>query len=104
VWVVGATAASDTTAPQFWVDDERNVVVRMILHDAPNSPVVDVHLDGYVPAGQGWLGTVVKIHVGGRLAQDERYTRWTPDAPLDAALFDPARWLNAPHWARTGGS
>ena len=28
VWVVGATAAADTTSPQFWVDQQRNVVVR----------------------------------------------------------------------------
>ena len=31
VWVVGAKTASDTTSPQFWVDRDRNVVVRGLI-------------------------------------------------------------------------
>jgi hypothetical protein len=102
VWVVGAASAADSVAPQFWVDAERLVVVRMLLQESPAAPVMDVHIDGYVPAGRGWLGTDVKIHVGGRLVQEERYTDWAPGARLDDALFDPSRWLAAPHWARKG--
>ena len=99
-WVVGASAAADTTSPQFWVDTERAVVVRMILRQAPTAPVLDVHIDGYVNAGGGMLGTEVLIHVNGKLAQEERYSEWKTDVPLSEALFDPAQWSTAPHWAR----
>ena len=101
VTVVGATAASDTTSPQFWIDEATNVLVRMVLHDAAaNSPVLDVHLDGYVPAGKGMLGTDVKIYLNGKLYQEERYTDWKTDVNLDDALFDPLQWTTAAHWGK----
>ena len=100
-WVVGATSAADTTSPQFWVDTARKVVVRMILHDEPASPVVDVTLDGYEPVGKAWLATKVMINVGGKLVQEEIYTDWKANVPLSDALFDPAQWTTAPHWGRT---
>ena len=101
VWVVGTTAPTDTTSPQFWVDTARKVVVRMILHDDPASPVVDVTLDGYEPVGKAWLATKVMINVGGKLVQEEIYTDWKANVPLSDALFDPAQWTTAPHWGRT---
>jgi hypothetical protein len=103
-WVVGTTSASDTTSPQFWVDAERNVVVRALLRDAPEAPVMDVRFDGYVPAGKAWLATDVKIYVGGRLVQEEVYTDWKTDVKLDEALFDVTQWMTAPHWGRKPGS
>ena len=53
VWIVGAASPSDTTSPQFWIDIERNVVVRMMIIPAPNAGPMDIHLDGYVPLEQG---------------------------------------------------
>jgi hypothetical protein len=99
VWVVGTTAA-DTTSPQFWVDVERNVVVRFLLHPEPSAPVLDVLLDGYERVGKAWLATQVRIHSGGRLVQEERYADWKIGMPLDPALFDITRWTSAPHWGR----
>ena len=101
VWVVGTTSASDTTSPQFWVDDDRNVVVRMVLQESPEAPVMDVHIDGYAPAGKGWIGADVKILRGGKVVQEEIYTQWKTDVKLDAALFDPAQWTTAAHWAKS---
>jgi outer membrane lipoprotein-sorting protein len=102
VWVVGTTSAADTTSPQFWVDADRNVVVRMLL-ETPDAQVMDVHIDGYAPAGKGWLGADVKIHVGGKVVQEEIYTEWKTDVKLDEALFDPTQWTTAAHWARKAG-
>jgi len=99
VWVVGA-AAGDTTSPQLWVDAERNVLVRMILAGADGRPPLDVSLDGYVPAGRGWLATKVAISAGGVPMQTEEYSDWKADVPLAAGLFDPATWTSAPHWAK----
>jgi hypothetical protein len=103
-WVVGTSTASDTTSPQFWVDAERNVVVRALLRNGPDEQVMDVLFGGYVPAGKAWLATDVKIFIGGKLLQEERYTDWKTDVKLDEALFDPAQWTTAPHWARKPAS
>jgi hypothetical protein len=100
VTVVGAAEGSDTTSAQFWVDTERQVIVRMVLNGGAGTPVVDVHLDGYEPAGRALVATRILIHVSGTLVQDELYTEWKADVPLGDALFDVQRW-NAPgHWAR----
>lgn len=99
VTVLGASAAEDTTHTQAWIDDERQVIVRMIVADSVR-PLLDVHLDGYVRAGNGWLGTKVDIFIDGALGQREEYTDWKVDVPLADALFDPAQWMTAPHWGR----
>jgi YVTN family beta-propeller protein len=99
VSVVGASSAADTTSPQFWVDAERNVVVRMILKPAPKT-TMDITLDGYVPAGRGWLATKVVISVDGSPRQVEEYSDWKVDVDLPDALFDVATWSTAPHWAK----
>jgi hypothetical protein len=100
VWVVGA-AAGDSTSPQFWVDAERNVLVRMLIAArAPGQPPLDVLLGGYEPLGGGWLATRVTIRAGGVPVQTEEYSGWRADPPLAAELFDVARWTAAPHWAK----
>lgn len=99
VWIVGASSPSDSTAPQFWVDAERNVVVRMLLSRAPGAPSMDIHLDNYVPLAGGWLATRVAMSVAGMPRQTEEYRGWRAAIPLPAALFDPAKWTTAPHWA-----
>lgn len=91
-WIVGATSAADSTLPQFWVDTERNVVVRMILVPAPNTPVMDIHLDRYVPLAGGWLATKIEMYVGGKPRQFEEYSDWRAGMDLPDSLFDPMRW------------
>ena len=99
VWVVGTTSAADTTSPQFWIDAERNVVVRMILAPASNTGTMDIRLGGYEPLGGGWLATKVDMLVGGSPVQTEEYSEWKANVDLSAAMFDPATWTTAPHWA-----
>lgn len=99
VYVVGAANAADSTSPQFWIDRERLVLVRMLVPFAPGRPVSEARLGGYVKVGGGWLATTVGILHDGQI-QTEEYSEWTPRDTLAAALFDPAQWSTAPHWAR----
>jgi hypothetical protein len=92
VWIVGASSSADSAAAQFWVDVERNVVVRMILVPAPNTPVMDIHLGKYVPLEGGWLATRIEMYVGGKPRQFEEYSDWRAGMVLPDALFDPQRW------------
>jgi len=100
VWIVGTTSLADTTSPQFWIDTQRNVVVRMIIIPAPNAGPMDIHLDGYVPLSGGWLATKVAMHAKGKPVQTEEYSDWKANVDLPKSLFDPATWTTAPHWAK----
>lgn len=101
VWIVGASSEADTTSPQFWVDTDRKVVVRMIVAFAPNQPPFDVHLGGYERVGNGaWLATKIEMFQGGVRRQAEEYSDWKVDVPVDPALFDVTKWTTAPHWAK----
>lgn len=91
-WIVGASSAADSTSPQFWVDVERNVVVRMILVPAPNTPVMDIHLAKYVPLEGGWLATKIEMYVAGKPRQFEEYSDWRAGMALPDSLFDAGRW------------
>jgi hypothetical protein len=100
VWIVGASSPSDTTSPQFWIDIERNVVVRMIIIPAPNAGSMDIHLDGYVPLERGWLATKVAMSANGKPVQTEEYSEWKANVDLPKSMFDPATWTTSPHWAK----
>ena len=100
VWIVGVATSSDSTTPQFWIDAERNVVVRMILSPAPATPVLDIRLESYVQLGGGWLATKVEMFSAGKPRQFEEYSDWKADVELPAALFDVSSWTTAPHWAK----
>lgn len=97
-WVVGVTSAADSTSPQFWVDADRKVVTRMIMVVAPGRPPMDIHLDGYQRAGQGWLATKVTMYVGGVAQQMEEYFDPKVGGLIDPLLFDPAQWGAGKHW------
>lgn len=97
--VVGSASLTDTTSSQFWVDDERQVVVRMIVSQRTGG-ALDVILGGYERLAGGWLATKVDIYIGGKLRQREEYSEWKADIALTDALFDPAQWAVAPHWGK----
>jgi hypothetical protein len=102
VWIVGAASASDTTSPQFWVDTDRKLLQRMVVSFAAGQPPYDVHLGGYEKVGNGaWLATKIEMFQGGVRRQAEDYAGWKVDIPVDPALFDPAQWSTAKHWAKT---
>ena len=101
VWIVGASSAADTTSPQFWIETDRKVLVRMVLPLAPDQPPYDIHLAGYERVGNGaWLSTKIEMFQNGVLRQGEEYSDWKVDVPVDSALFDLTKWSTAPHWAK----
>jgi len=93
VWIVGATSASDTTSPQFWVEVDRQVVVRMIVQFSAGGDPYDVHLDDYVKAGGGMLATKITMSVKGTPVQIEDYADWRVDVPIADAVFDITSWV-----------
>jgi hypothetical protein len=98
VSVVGAESEADSTSPQFWVDRDRHLLVRMFIALTPTQPF-DVHLEHYERAGNGWLATHVALLSAGRPFQTEDYSDWHVNVGLPSALFDVNRWTSAPHWA-----
>jgi hypothetical protein len=106
VFVVGARDASDVTSPQFWVDAERLVLVRMLLplFQSARSTAQDIRLDNYVRLSRGWLATKVVMYDGDLARQTEEYSDWRSGMPLDARLFDATQWSSVPHWTAARGS
>ena len=104
-YVVGATDVSDTTAPEFWVDAERLVLVRMRVPLKTGGSQLDIRLGGYVPVGDGWLATHVEISREGKPIQFEDYLEWSDGIVIPDSLFNRTRWVSGGHWAdapRTG--
>jgi len=100
VWIIGATSTADTTSPQIWIDAERNVAVRAVLSPSANLPMLDIHLDGYVPIDATWLASKIAMLQGGVPRQTEEYRDWKVNVDLPASLFAVATWTSAPHWAK----
>jgi hypothetical protein len=95
-WIVGARPG-DVSVPQFWVDAERLIVTRALLPSG--SSMLDVTLDDYQRAGGGWVAVRVAMSSNGAVRQLEEYSDVRADVPLDPALFAPATWSTARHWA-----
>ena len=100
VYVVGVSAVTDSTSPQFWVDRDRLALVRMILNLRANSPPYDIQLGQLVETGGGWLATKVTMLQGGVARQTEEYSDWKTNVKLDRKLFDVTTWGTAIHWVK----
>lgn len=100
-YVAGASSASDTTSPQFWIDKERLIIVRMLLHLNPNAPaeVVDIRLEDYRPVAGGWLAVNVAMLENGEVRQKEDYSDWRGNVELPADFWVAEKWSEVPHWA-----
>jgi len=101
MWVVGALAG-DTASKQFWVSRDRLLFHRLLqAATTPNGTRhVDLRFDKYVKHGGGWVAEEVWQYVDGKPALHEAYSQVRVDVPLDEALFDPARFTTAQHWAK----
>jgi hypothetical protein len=97
VSIIGAATAADTASAQFWVDEDRLVVVR-VRGALLGQSSADIRLAGYVELEQGWLATEVDIRLGG-VHQTEQYRDWRAGTELPDAFFTVAGWSTAPHWA-----
>jgi hypothetical protein len=96
-YVVGA-AQGDLRSPQFWVDAERLVFVRLLRPTARDTTKMqDVRFNRYEPSGGGWVAPEVEFLLDGVRVMSEEYSNVRVDIPLDPSLFDPERWSAAVH-------
>ncbi len=94
-WVVGA-AEGDTITPQFWIDTERLVFVRLIERRPPppgsantGSRRLETRFNNYQRLGGGWIAPEVVFLVNGEERLREEYHDMKADVALPAELFSP---------------
>lgn len=94
-WVVGA-AEGDSLTPQFWVDAERLVFVRLIERRPPPAanparPATrpETRFNRYQRLGGGWVSPEVLFLVDGEQRLKEEYHDMKADVTLPAELFSP---------------
>ena len=98
VWVVGG-APGDLRTPQFWIDRERLVFVRLLQPFAGDtSRTFEVRFNRYQPLAGGWIAPEVEVFVGGVRTLFEEYEDMRAGVALDPALFDARRYTAARHW------
>jgi outer membrane lipoprotein-sorting protein len=102
VYVVGARDAQDLDSPQFWIDAERLIALRMLVPLVPNgkAKAQDIRLEKYVETGGGWLATTVRMLDAGELLQGEDYSDWKTGVALSPEFFVAEKWGAVPHWAK----
>ena len=97
-YVVGAETG-DESRPQFWIDKERLVFVRMLQPAGPDgASQQEVQFNGYQELGGGWIAPEVDFYLDGTLTMTERYSEIEIDMDLDSALFSPETALQTRHW------
>jgi len=99
VVIVGTDSPTDSASAQFWIDD-RQLLVRFWSRAEGESDALDIRVGGYEKIGDAWLATKIAIMSGATVVQDEQYADWKTNVELADALFDPAQWKTAPHWAK----
>lgn len=101
-YVAGAASSADTISPQFWIDKDRLIIVRMLLHFNPSAPndVTDIRLEDYRAVAGGWLAVNVAMLEGGEVRQKEDYSDWKGNVDLPADFFVAEKWSEVPHWHR----
>ncbi len=97
VWVVGSTGATDLGSPQFWVEDESWVVVRVI--DRPPlttaqgpRPATEYQLADYRSVSGVPVVHAITFLREGKPFFKEEYTEVQLNTPLDARLFSASQW------------
>lgn len=100
VTVIGTNRADDLASPQFWVDQRRKVVLRVIQPlDPGGKMILDAQITDFRRIKRVWHESAIKIFVNGKLVQEEVYSNIRAGTRLDPAIFDPASWrLNKPYW------
>ena len=105
VWVVGA-AKGDTTTHQFWIEQKRLLVVRLIeSHKSQKNPsgppnILAITFEDYRPLAKGWVAPRCVIKVNGKEVQREEYKDIRGNVKLQSDLYDTktyhrALWIEA---------
>lgn len=97
VTVIGA-AVGDTTSTQFWIENERQLVVRLIERERrAGAGTNDTQVLSFTRAGAGWVESEIVFYSAGKLTQRELYNDVRTDVPLDDAIFQPVL-ASVPQW------
>ena len=100
VTVIGA-GAGDSTSSQFWIEKDRQLVVRILEKERqPGAGPSDTRVLNYAKAGKGWVEQEIVFYQGGKMQQRELYNEIKADAPLDDSIFQPVP-ANVPSWIKS---
>jgi len=93
VWVVGSLGEEDTTSLQFWVDEERWRVLRVIQGDprAPND-IVDVRFTEFTYVLDVPVPMRSMTYRNGMLALTQEVSNIAVNPSLPSSAFDLSRW------------
>lgn len=99
--IVFGTSKSDSLKNQFWIDEETQLVVRMITQDADGS-WLDMQVESKTEACYGFMESKVVFKRNGVLEQIEEYSNINFDPVLPENFFSPG-YYGKNHWY-TGNS
>jgi hypothetical protein len=93
--VVGAKQG-DLRTPQFWIDKNKLVFVRLIqLVGKDKNIVQESQFNRYEKAkGGGWVSAEVKFFTDGKLVTSEEYANIQTGKTLSPDLWDPNKWTS----------
>jgi len=92
VYVVGAEKG-DVKSPQFWVEKDRLLFVRLLQAARANpADTDDIRFVNYQTLAGTWIAARVEIWNGEKLIFTEDYSDIKANPKLDAALFDPKQF------------
>jgi hypothetical protein len=95
VYVVGGKEG-DLHSPQFWVDKERLLFVRLLEPaGASGTQTRETQFNNYIRLGNGWLAPQVVFMVDNKVMMSEEYSEPQANPKLDKKLFDPQYWQTA---------
>jgi outer membrane lipoprotein-sorting protein len=95
-YVVGAKQG-DLNTPQFWVDKDNLLFVRLIeLKGKDKKSVQETQFNKYQKAkGGGWVSAEVQFFVDGKRTTSEEYSDIQTGMPLETDLWNPEKWTTA---------
>ena len=95
VLVIGGSSENDTTSTQFWVDEHRLRVLRVIQPDPRRvRDRLDIRFRDFDEVMDVPLPTRIDVYRNGRLAQEHTITDLTANPSLPTRAFDLQRWRN----------
>lgn len=97
MWVVGATGTADLSSPQFWVDAETWVVMRVFDRPAsatahPVRPVTEFRLTDYRTLSGVPVVHEITFLRDGQPFFKEQYTGVVLNSAIDTRLFSSSQW------------
>lgn len=103
-YVIGTDQEGDFSAPQFWVDAERMVFVRLTQRVGQDlSRLQEIVFDNYTELDGGWIAKEVRFSLDSTVTMIERYADIETGAEFAEGFFHPAQFMNAEHWSSESG-